>query len=40
MKGMFFIFLFVLALVSVQAQSVNFKWVKQMGGTSLGGEVG
>jgi gliding motility-associated-like protein len=36
MKGMFFIFLFLLVLSSVQAQPVDFKWVKQMGGTSSG----
>ena len=36
MKRMFSIFVFVLVLASVHAQPLNFKWAKQMGGTSSG----
>ena len=36
MRGMFCIFLFLPALASVHGQPVNFKWAKQMGGTSSG----
>ncbi|HZI53167.1 MAG TPA: SBBP repeat-containing protein, partial [Chitinophagaceae bacterium] len=36
MRGMFFIFLLLLARPLVHAQPLNFKWAKQMGGTSSG----
>lgn len=36
MKGAFHIFLFVLAAMVLQAQPMNFKWARQMGGMSSG----